>query len=62
MTPINVASHLKLFYLLKSFSSKNEIKIKISPNAPKNESGLVHLINMGKSIRQKWVKADLNLR
>ena len=36
-------------------SSKNEIKDEITPNTPKNESGLVQLIMMGKSIYQIWV-------
>ena len=31
-------------------------KLKITPNTPKNESGLTQLIKMGKSIRQIWVK------
>ena len=49
MTPQNAAFHLGLFCLLTGISSKNEIKMKITPNAPKNESGLAHLITMGKS-------------
>ena len=36
---------------------KNEIKIKITPNNPKNESGLIRLIMAGESIRQIWVKS-----
>ena len=36
---------------------KNVIKkIKITPNTPKNDSGLIQLIMMGESIRQIWVK------
>ena len=31
-------------------------KWKITPEAPKNESGLVQMIAMGTSIRHKWVK------
>ena len=31
-------------------------KFKITPNSPKNESGLTQLIRMGESIRQIWVK------
>ena len=34
---------------------KNE---KNTPDAPKNESGFIQLIRMGKSIRHKWVKSD----
>ena len=30
--------------------------MKITPNTPKNESGYTHLITMGESIRQIWVK------
>ena len=45
----DAASHLGLFCLLREISSK---KIKITPNTPKNESGLTQLIMMGKSIRQ----------
>ena len=56
MTPQNAASHLGLFRLHREISSKNEIKrIKITPNTPKNESGLIQLIMMGESIRQIWV-------
>ena len=29
---------------------------KITPDSPKIENGLIHLIRMGKSIRHKWVK------
>ena len=32
-----------------------ELNFKITPAAPKNESGLVQLIMMGESIRQIWV-------
>ena len=35
---------------------KSEKKIKITPNTPKNESGLTQLIMMGECIRQIWVK------
>ena len=56
MTPQNAASHLGLFCLLTCFSSKNEIKIKFTPYAPKNENGLIQMIKMGKSIRHKWIK------
>ena len=40
-----------------SVSSNNEIKMKktTTPDAPINDSGLTHLIRMGKSIRHKWV-------
>ena len=39
------------------FAQRNFIdkKIKITPNTPKNESGLLQLIMMGESIRQIWV-------
>ena len=55
VTPQNAASHLGLFCLLNENSSKNGIKIRISPNTPKTESGLFQIIMMGKSIRQIWV-------
>ena len=36
---------------------ENEIKIKKNtPDAPKNENGLIQMIKMGKSIRHIWVK------
>ena len=35
------------------FSSKNQIK-RITPGVPLNESGLIQMIGMGKSIRHKW--------
>ena len=54
--PQNAVSHLGLFCLLNKNSSKNGIKLKISPNTPKNESGLIQLIMMGETIRQIWVK------
>ena len=59
VTPQTAASHLGLFCLLKAlqkFSSKNEIKMRNSPDAPINESGLIKNMRMGKSIRHKWVK------
>ena len=62
MTPQNAASHLGLFYLYEEISSKNEIKIKITPNTPKNESGLTQLIMMGESIRQIWVNEPYSQR
>ena len=40
---------------LEEFHRKFELKFKITPNTAKNESGLVQLIMMGKSIRQIWV-------
>ena len=43
-----------LFCLLAGISSKNVIKI--TPYTPKNKSGLIQLIMMGESIRQRWVK------
>ena len=55
VTPQNAASHLGLFYLLTGNSSKNEIIMKKTPDAPKNENGLIQMIRMGKSIRLKWV-------
>ena len=45
------ASDLGLFCLLKGISSKNEIKMKITPDVPKNENGLTQMIRKGKSIR-----------
>ena len=54
----NAASHLGLFCLLTQISSKNEIEMKKkthTPDSPKNESGLIQMIRMGKSIRHKWV-------
>ena len=36
---------------------KNKMKKK-TPEAPKNESGLLQMIRMGKSIRHKWVKQE----
>ena len=33
--------------------------MKITPNTPKNESGLFQLITIGDSIRQIWVKRQL---
>ena len=53
-TSANSIAHLGLFCLHRENSSKNEI-IKITPNTPKNESGLTQLIMMGESIRQIWV-------
>ena len=32
--------------------------MKITPDAPKNESGLAQMIKMGKSIRQIWVNVE----
>ena len=31
---------------------------KITPNAPKTESGLIQMIRMGMSIQHKWVKKE----
>ena len=56
MTPQNAASHLGLFCLLREFSSKIKQNLKITTDAPKNESGLTQMIVMGKSISQIWVK------
>ena len=33
--------------------------MKITHNTPKNESGLIQLLMMGKSIRQIWVELDV---
>ena len=41
---------------LENFHRKTELNLKITPDAPKNESGLTQMIMMGKSIRQIWVK------
>ena len=59
--PQNMASHLGLFCLHREISSKNEIKVKTTPNTPKNESGLTQLIMMGESIRQIWVKSEISI-
>ena len=40
---------------LENFHRKIEQNLKITPDAPKNESGLTQMIMMGKSIRQIWV-------
>ena len=34
--------------------------MKITPNTHKNQSGLIQLIMMGESIRQIWVKFEVN--
>ena len=53
------ASHLRLSCLNREISSKNESKNKkITPNTPKNESGLTQLIMLGESIHQIWVKVS----
>ena len=39
----------------------NEIKIKIYPNIPKTENGLIQMIRIGKFIRQKWVDKSLTI-
>ena len=58
-TPQDAASHLGLFCLLTRFSLKTEIKMKkITPEAPKYESGLIQMIRMGKSIHHKWVNTS----
>ena len=44
-----------LFCLLNDFH-KNETKMKIAPDVPRFESGLIQMIRMGKSICHKWVK------
>ena len=36
------------------FEKLNKIK-KITPDSPRNESGHIKIITMGKSIRNKWV-------
>ena len=36
------------------------IESKITPDAPKTESGLIEMIMMGKSIRHIWVKHLIN--
>ena len=41
---------------IEIFHKKCDKKIKITPNTPKNDSGLIQLIMMGESIRQIWVK------
>ena len=48
----NAASHLELFCLLIEISLKNGLKMKITPNTPKNElEWKIQLIMMGESIR-----------
>ena len=43
MTPQNAESHLGLLLcLISRISSKNEIKVKNTPDDPKNENGLFH--------------------
>ena len=37
---------------------KNAIRIKITPDAPKNENMFIQMINMGNSICHKWVKLN----
>ena len=56
VTPQNAASHLGLFFLHREISSKMRLKIKTTSNIPKNESRLTHMIMMGESNRQIWVK------
>ena len=58
VTPQNAVSHLGLFYLLKKISSKNEIKMKNTPDVPKTESGLIQMIRMGISIGHELVKCQ----
>ena len=41
---------------LEDFYQKFVWKLKITPVAPRNISGLIQMIMVGKSIRQKWVK------
>ena len=45
-----------ILFARRNFIEKSDKKIKITPNTPKNESGLIQLIMMGESIRQIWVK------
>ena len=52
------ASHLGLFCLVTLISSKNEIKMKNTPDVRKNENGLIQITRMGKSIRHKRVNDD----
>ena len=51
------ATDCSLYCLLRGISSKNGIKIKITPDAPNNESGLTQMITKGKSINHKWAKS-----
>ena len=44
----------------RNFIEKMRLKLKITSNTPKNESGLSRFIMMGKSIRQIWVKGFIN--
>ena len=43
---------------LENFHRKIEQKLKITPDAPKNERGLTQMIMIGESIRQIWVKME----
>ena len=45
-----------ILFASRNFIEKLDKKIKITPNTPKNESGLPQMIMMGKSTRQIWVK------
>ena len=38
----------------------NEMKVQFTPDAPKNKSGPIQMIRMGKSICQKWFKNSSN--
>ena len=44
-----------ILFACRNFIKKWGKKIKITPNTPKNESGLIQLITMGESIIQIWV-------
>ena len=57
MTLQNAASHLGLFCLHRGISSKNRIE----HSTPKNESGLIQLIMVGKSICQIWVNDNIKV-
>ena len=43
------------------FAQRNFMKIKITPNTPKNESEPIQLIMMGDTIHQLWVKGKIIL-
>ena len=45
----------------RNFIEKRDEKIRITPNTPKNESGLTQLIMMGVSICQIWIKLSIVL-
>ena len=51
------AASAAILFAYRGISSKNEIKNKITPGGPQNDSGLCQLIMIGMSIHQQWVKS-----